>query len=488
MKQTAQSRLPYLLLLLVFGLSRVAYYLLGVRFDARPLGTFFQIIDPELLRHRLLESLYYLHTQPPGFNSYAGVILKLFPNHYAAAFHTVNLALGAAICCLLFCLMRVFGVRTGIAFTLSAWFTVSPGVVLFENFLLYEYQLVFLLLLASAALYCFILLEKTIYAVAFFSCLFLLVWTRNHFHLIYLLLAFVLLLYFCAGRRKAIVLAAAAPLVLTLALYLKNWLLFDTFSSSNWMGMNMDVITSHQLRPAEAHRLINAGVITPVSLIDAGAPVSAYARFITPPPKTGIPILDEEVTSTGGPNFDNMAFFQIERYYTHDGLAILRRYPRAYLRSLEISWFTYFLPSSDFPFFSLNRPKIRAFDRVFNVVFFGQWKDASDRKSLRAMEAGGNRLQLILYTGTFLMLGLPLLWAGGICYLILGARTKALDRAAAALLGFLLFNITYLTAIANFLSSFENNRYRFQVDAFFVILFAIALEQLIRRFSRGRVS
>jgi hypothetical protein len=38
--------------------------------------------------------------------------------------------------------------------------------------------------------------------------------------------------------------------------------------------------------------------------------------------------------------------------------------------------------------------------------------------------------------------------------------------------------------VANFLSSFENNRYRFQFDAFFVILFGIALEQLRRKFWR----
>ena len=36
-------------------------------------------------------------------------------------------------------------------------------------------------------------------------------------------------------------------------------------------------------------------------------------------------------------------------------------------------------------------------------------------------------------------------------------------------------------AVANFLSSFENNRYRFQVDGFYLILFGMALEQGRRR-------
>ena len=59
---------------------------------------------------------------------------------------------------------------------------------------------------------------------------------------------------------------------------------------------------------------------------------------------------------------------------------------------------------------------------------------------------------------------------------------KSLDLEIAILLGFLLFNITYLSGIANFLSSFENNRDRFQLDGFYLVLLGIALEQIRRKF------
>ena len=85
------------------------------------------------------------------------------------------------------------------------------------------------------------------------------------------------------------------------------------------------------------------------------------------------------------------------------------------------------------------------------------------------------------------MVGLPLLWAWGTYYLILGVRRKSLNLAIAILLGFLLFNISYLTGVANFLSSFENNRYRFQIDGFYLVLLGIALEQLLRKFVAGRI-
>src|SRR5579862_1145849 len=74
-----KDRVLYGLLAAVFVVSRLAYYLAGVRFDARPVLHYFQFVDPELLKHRLIESMYYFHVQPPGWNLYAGIVLKLFP-------------------------------------------------------------------------------------------------------------------------------------------------------------------------------------------------------------------------------------------------------------------------------------------------------------------------------------------------------------------------------------------------------------------------
>ena len=75
------------------------------------------------------------------------------------------------------------------------------------------------------------------------------------------------------------------------------------------------------------------------------------------------------------------------------------------------------------------------------------------------------------------MIGLPALWLWSIYYLVTGVRRKNLDPTAAILIGFLLLNITYVTAIANFLSSFKNNRYRFPLDAFYVVLIGVAVSR-----------
>jgi hypothetical protein len=466
----------------LFVLSRFGYYLAGVRFDARPILHYYQFVDPELLKHRLIESMYYLHVQPPGWNIYIGIALKLFPKSYPIALHIAHLLMGLAICWLIYYLMRVLGVSRWIAFALAAWFSVSPGVVLFENYLLYEYVVCFLLVAAAASLWGYAALNSFPLLLLFFILLLSLVLFRNMFHLGYLLAILAMLVCFFKNRRQRILLAGALPLLVVVGLYTKNLILFGSFSGSTWLGMNMDTITAHQLTSAEARSLVNQGVISPVSLLDVGSPMQFYRPYIQTPARTGIPVLDECATSNGATNFNCLAFRQIQHAYTRDGLALLRNYPIVYLRSLQAAWFSYFLPAGDFPFFDLNRPRIRTIDRFWNIIFFGQFKDASDRKELRRLAGQGARASLLLHTGIFLLIGLPALWIWGVTYLVRGVRRKSLDRPSAIVIGFLLFNIAYLTAVANFLSSFENNRYRFPFDAFYVVLLGIAVQHMIRRY------
>jgi len=52
-------------LVLVFGVSRVVLLAKGYTFDVEWQGLSIQNIDRRLLRHHLLQSLWYLHGQPP---------------------------------------------------------------------------------------------------------------------------------------------------------------------------------------------------------------------------------------------------------------------------------------------------------------------------------------------------------------------------------------------------------------------------------------
>src|SRR5262245_29773894 len=86
--------------LLVFAVSRLLYAVLGVSYQVHPPAGLAQILDVQLLRTRLLESIYYLHSQPPLFNLFLGALVKYFP--YVLGFKIIYLLLGAAMTLALF--------------------------------------------------------------------------------------------------------------------------------------------------------------------------------------------------------------------------------------------------------------------------------------------------------------------------------------------------------------------------------------------------
>jgi hypothetical protein len=461
--------------------SRILYFAAGVRFDARTLDSFYQIIDPVLMKTRLLESLFYLHTQPPGFNLILGVVVKLFPGSYTPVFHAMYLLCGLSLCFTLYRLMRILGVRPAVATTLTSVFLASPGVVLFENFLMYAYPLMALLCASAVAFHRLLTRPAWASATLFFASLTVLAYLRALFHLAWFVLLAVFAGWILKGRRRMIAAAAVVPFLLALGLFVKNAVVFGSFTSSTWMGFNADTITLHNLTPEEHERLIASGLLSEVGRISGGEALSEFKGFITLPPPTGIPILDQIYDSTGRRNYNHPGYLLLHPYYLHDAKAIILHYPRAYLRSLEAAWFAYFLPSGDFPFFDLNHPRIAGFDRFFNVVFFGQWKYAPNRKDLRHLAAEGSTAQLPLYTGTYLMIGLPVLFCWGLWRLWVEVHKSGWRTPSTAVLGFVLFHIAYITAIVNFLSSFENNRYRLPLDPFFVALLGMAIEAVLTK-------
>jgi hypothetical protein len=484
-------RSPYMLLLLIFAISRVVYYALGVRFDDRGLPVYLQFIDVDLLKHHLLQSLFYLHWQPPGYNLFLGIVLKLFPEPatYTVAFHIIHLMAGAVITCLLFYLMRCLGVGVRLAITVTALFMVSPGVILFENFLFYEYPIAFLLTVSAAFLFDFFVRRKAASAIGFLFCQFVLVMVRNQYHLVFMVAIFVLLLYFTKHNRRLVAGIGSLLMAAVLALYLKNLVLFGHFASSTWMEMGMGPLFIHQLTPEERQNLYTQGKLSPAVVAERqtsssknlGIAISAFYPYITKPPTTSIPVLDQEFKASGTANYNNIGYLEAQKLYKKDIRFILLHYPKAYFRGFLIAWFTYFLPPGDFPFFDFNLPHLRGIERFFDIIFFGQFKYTADRKVLRHLYAQGVMLPLILYTGIFLMIGLPTLFIFGTWFLYRGVRRRMLTVPQALLLGFLLFNIAYCTVTANFLSSYENNRYRFPVDGFYLILAALLLDKMRRK-------
>src|SRR4051812_7911601 len=86
-----------LALVVVFGASRLIYFVVGIRFDAWALTNSWQLLPQDLLRHDLGRSLWYLHSQPPLFNAFVGVTLQMPSAHLLINIAFVLCTLGIVV-------------------------------------------------------------------------------------------------------------------------------------------------------------------------------------------------------------------------------------------------------------------------------------------------------------------------------------------------------------------------------------------------------
>jgi len=372
--------------------------------------------------------------------------------------------------------LRIFGIPESARILLTALFIASPGCLLYEDCLIYDYPVAFLLLVALACLLRFARYPSLAAALGFFLSLVSLLFIRNLFHLgmIYLAAAAGWMLF---PKSRRLVAAAALPaLLLGTGLYFKNWVEFGAFTGSTWLGMQLGVTTTYQLTNEEADDLIRNAGLNPIARITPFSRLDQYAGYYKQTPKTGVPVLDEPNASLHA-NYNNLDYLQIHRQYAEAAKVVLLHRPQAYLRALAIAGYSYFLPPSDVHTFDKDRAKMSTFDRCYSLIFFGRFRQVDDRKELRRMYAQGERFSLLLYTGVFLLVLLPtlLLWAAA--QFLIPRLRRSWNREHLIGLGFMLFILLLVTASANLLSSFENNRYRFPVDSFFLIVFALFIQR-----------
>ena len=134
-------------IILIYIYSRIIYYFIfGIIFNSKPLLFAVQYLDPELLKNNLLQSLFYMHSQPPLFNLFLGAGLKLFPGNPLPFYHYSFMILGLLFTVGLYSLMVRLKISKQISFILTVIFIVNPAFILYENLLFYTHPILVLLL------------------------------------------------------------------------------------------------------------------------------------------------------------------------------------------------------------------------------------------------------------------------------------------------------------------------------------------------------
>lgn len=444
----------------LFIAGRLLYWLMGVRFDAVPLRWLPHYLDPELLRTDLLRSLFYLHSQPPLFNLFLGVLVKSLPGHVAEVGHAVYLVLGGLLYATLFVLMRELGVSSATAVTLASLCAMSPAVVLYEHWLYYAFPVTVVLTVSARLLYRVLAARRTSDAIAFFACLFLLSGTWSVFHLAYYVAGAVALVSLSDSRdRRRLLIVAAVPFLVLTGLYAKNAAVFGRFTLSSWMGMNLARITTEQMPLEERRRLVAAGTLSAVSLNPPFGPLEAYGSgYVTVPGHEDVPALRQVKRSTGFRNYNHLGYVAVSDRYLGDAIEVVRHHPTAYLRGLGAAWLQYLRPSHDF-YLLMNLPAIGVVTRLYDSLVYGRVS-----LGMWSSEEGPE-----LYLG--LLAGIPLLVGYGLWLTWRGDPARgATDLARRAVIAYACLNVVYVAAVGNSLEVGENNRFRFVTEPLCFVL------------------
>lgn len=449
---------PLTFLYLAFAASRVAAWAAGVRFDASSLPWFWQYVDPALLQHRLLQSVWYLHSQPPLFNLLLGVGLKAFGlSSFASAAQAAQIAVGVLLMVSLYAVLNLAGLGPWPAAAVCALFVTSPAVLLFENWLFYEYLVAALLVAAVAAFGWFQRRPSAPRSLAVFGILATVCYIRASFQIVALLLVLAFMLAFFRAHRRAVLLGALAPVALVLALSLKNWIVVGTPSTSSWVGMNLAQIDEAGFRPGQKQALQDRGVLGPIWAVDAFAPLSAYAPYIHPKPRpTGIPVLDQQTKPHGTPNYDNREYVDVSRQYLDGFLAVLVHAPGVYLRGVWVGITRAAAPSSDYGFFLGNRSRLEPWVRLFDGAVLWQphvrWRNG-------------------VPTGT--AWGLVLAYLGALVFGLVELVRVLRRRSGSATVAFAWLLLAYTTFVMTFGEVSENQRVRFPGDPLATVLVGV---------------
>ncbi len=463
--------------------SRAVYFAAGVRFDMSPFPGYMQFIDDDLLRDRLFESVWYSHAHPPGLNLLVGGGFRLFgeqaPAFFSLLFHGLGLMLAVALFALT---LRLTGTRVA-AYVATLLLVISPGFVLYENWLMYTFIEAVLLVASALALYRTLERGSTMWAVALFSILAVLVLTRGFFHLAWFALV-VLYVVWAAPKRLQMLGAAAVPLFVATLWYAKNYLYFGAFAASTMFGLGLSNIGTLTVSREDLAPLVEQGRVSPLALLSRYEDTAVLFSADEGAPPTGVPVLDEPRKSDGTFNYNYRPIVEISRQYARDSFAVIRRYPASYVIGVIIANRLFFSPSSMNEYFSPeNRAAAEPFGRVLNPVFYGvgarptyiaQPHFGFDRPS--SLEVNTSGLQIALWALVFVF--------GWLRLRRLFFAQEIKDRTACVVLGYLFFVMLYVYALGTLVELGENYRYRFVVEPFLVVATAVLATDGARRLKK----
>jgi hypothetical protein len=473
-----------LVIVAVFVVSRLAAFAAGVRYDDGLLHNAYQLLDVRLLRDQPFSSIFYLQSQPPLFNLFTSAIVQLPDAAVQTVLAVLWAAAGLATALLLFATMARIGVRRWLAVLIVCLFVVAPETILTENWFFYTELEILVTALALYALVRYASDRRVLHGVLFASCLAVLVLTRSSFHILLMVLLLVIVWRQLALSFREIAVIAAIPLLVAGAWSVKNVVVFDSFTNSSWLGMNLSYVAHAGVSQSDCRRLVAAGRVSSFACDVAFRPASAYVRHFPHPEQHGNAATDQLTKSTGQPNYNASLYADVASQYEHDSIELLRHGGAAAVTHAELAAYTVWAePGDDSLQLRADRRPIGAyadwFDRLvlLRPVASG-WNDparfGASAGPFPWLEALGSVSYTILALLGFAIAGAVLAWR----------RRQDLPLRTVATVAAVM--LAWSIVVGNALDYRENNRFRVEAAPLLLVLGAIGLELTIRHVATRR--
>lgn len=453
-------------ILFAYVISRLYFYLIpGLTFSYFPDG-YVQYLDIALLKSHFLKSIFYLHSQPPLFNFFIGIVENISSELTSQIFNVTFVIIGLLTNILLFKILRKLKISSLLSFSATIFYLISPATLLYENLFFYTHIVIFFLIFASFFLILYLENHNAFHLFYFFLFLSLCFLTTSFFHLSWFLIILTSILILERKRWKLSLKAVCIPLFLVLALLFKNQIVFGEFSSSTWLGMNLSRITVNELPEQERIKLVQAGKLSEIALLPP-FPDAKYlfeSKSIKSENSTHIDVLDRMFKNSGHTNYNNQVYIKASHLAMKDDIYVIINYPAVYTSGIFKSFKLYFDSPTKFNLLEQNVAKIKTYNRFFNSFIYGSSPNTT--------------------VGYFSIILIPMMLVLALL-IIFG---KGIEKSKKYFSVFLIFNIVYVMIIGNFLELGENNRFRYYTEIFHIIIWALIIESIINKKSQTKNS
>lgn len=459
--------------------------LLGTRIDTRFLGFAPHPPDLALLEHRLVETLWYTHTQPPLWIGFVGLVSKVSPFSTESTFLVVHLAMGAALAVVLRRLFDLLGLgRVATIVALVLVFT-NPSLVAIELIVSYDEPTILLLALLALKTGRYVA-SGSARDLTWVSGLALsLVLVRTVFHPVWFLLviAGTIALRRPAIETRRVAAIVGAPVLLLVLLIAKNAVLYDVTGLTSFAGPSLSKLAGAVATDEEIAELRADGEVSPIF----GRPVfwgwETYADAMAPCEREhpDVAVLAQQTRTVGGyPNMNDECMLAVYRTQGDDAAAYLRAHPGRFLAAQAAGAQMYFEPALPIVF-TTNVEELDGLQTAYRwTPLYAQVQlapvAATEFGGLRVLDHGGVELvpAMLLADLAAIAIGVERAWR-----LVPGRRREGGGRRRASHGAWAAVGLSclWVTVIGSALEINENARYRMLIEPFLLATVVYGAQQ-----------